>query len=277
MADIFARVMNLFGSEADYTTEDPVILLGEIAFADVNGAILGKVGDGVKKWSELEYTLGTIAVPLAGTDPTMPVTGQITFDSLALGKEYTIGIEEGLSIDNFVISASGGVNATSANIYVATNGLSWGFQADGLLIAPDIQYQTGDELALVNKQYVDDAVAGGVSGDFIPLTGNIGSGQPVSGRIEFYDSVLDLEYNLGIIEGFGFDCFVITGAGDNVVNCEIVIQSNSYLWKFEKNGRLFAPDVVYGPGDALALANKQFVDQLRQDCIDAGVAISAPT
>ena len=277
MADIFARVMNMFGSEADYVTEDPVILLGEIAFADVNGAILGKVGDGVKKWSELEYTLGTIAIPLTGTDPTMPVTGQIVFDSQTVGREYTVGIEEGLGIDNFVISASGGINASSANIYIATNNINWAFQSNGLVIGPDILYQAGDELALANKQYVDDTVAGGVSGSFIPLVGNIGSGQPVSGRIEYYSTLLDQEYNMGIVEGFGFDCFLITGSGDNVVNCEIAIQSNSYLWKFEKNGRLFAPDTIYGAGDSLALANKKFVDQLRQDCIDAGVAIPAVT
>ena len=53
MAESFARVKCIFGSEADWVANDIVLLAGEIAFADVSGDILGKVGDGTSLWSEL--------------------------------------------------------------------------------------------------------------------------------------------------------------------------------------------------------------------------------
>jgi hypothetical protein len=275
MADTFARVKHIYGTEADWAANDIVLLAGEIGFADVSGVILGKIGDGTSLFSELEYTLGTAAIPLAGTTPGYNVTGPVTWENASIGREFTIEIEEGNGIDNLVISASGGINASTASIYVETNGLSWQFSPDGKLFAPDILFTETDGLALVNKDYVDNTIAGGISSTYVPLIGNLG-GDPVTGRIEFYNATLDLEYNMGIIEGFGFDSFVITGAGTNVVDAEIVIQVNSYLYKFEKNGRLFIPDITYGAGDATAAATKAFVDQLRQDCIDAGLVIPAP-
>ena len=68
MADIYARVMNIYGSEADWSSNDIVLLQGEIGFANVGGIILGKVGDGVSAWSALEYTLGTAAILAARRD-----------------------------------------------------------------------------------------------------------------------------------------------------------------------------------------------------------------
>ena len=274
MPDIFARTKHIFGTEADWAANDIVLLAGEIGFADVSGTVLGKIGDGTSLFSELEYTVGTAAIPLAGTTPGNNVTGTVTWENAAIGREFSIGIETGLGIDNLVINASGGINAATASIYVATNGLSWEFSPEGKLFAPDVLFTETDDLALVNKAYVDTTVAGGVSATYVPLVGNLG-GDPVTGRIEFYNATLDLEYNMGIIEGFGFDAFVITGAGTNVVDAEIVVQVNSYLFKFEKNGRMYIPDITYGAGDDTAAATKKFVDQLRQDCIDAGLAIPA--
>ena len=51
MADSFARVKHIYGSEADFQANDIVLLAGEIAFTDVNGIILGKVGNGTSSWS----------------------------------------------------------------------------------------------------------------------------------------------------------------------------------------------------------------------------------
>ena len=274
MADIFARTMNILGSEADWASNDIVILQGEIAFADVGGVILGKVGDGVSTWSQLDYTIGTAAIPLAGTEAGMPVTGTITYNNATLDKTFTVGIEEGFSVDDFLIAASG-ANIATSNVWVSVNGNNWKFQNDGRLTGPDITYGAGDDLAMANRKYVDSAVAGGLSTDYIPL---VGTGvNPVTGQVSYYNANIDKEYQMGVVEGFGYDELVIQGTGTNVANCSIVLVSNGYVSKFENNGRLFLPAITYGAGDAQAAATKAFVDQLRQDCIDAGVAISAPT
>ena len=278
MADSFARVKHIYGSEADFQNNDIVLLAGEIAFTDVNGIILGKVGDGTSLWSALDYTLGAASVPLTGTLAGQPVTGQIHFDDIALGKTYSIGIENGNGVDNMIIqSTADGINQDAAQLWLKMSDVTWTFDNTGKVTAPDVLFDAGDDLKLVNKLYVDTAVAGGVSATYVPLAGNLGGAQPVTGRIEFYNSVIDKEYNMGIVDGFGLDEFVITGAGDNVVECSVIIQSNSYLFKFEKNGRLFIPDITYGVGDETAAATKKYVDSviatLRADLVAAGVAI----
>ena len=278
MADSFARVKHIYGSEADFQNNDIVLLAGEIAFTDVNGIILGKVGDGTSLWSELDYTLGAASIPLTGTVDGQPVTGTIHFEDIALGKTFSIGIENGFGVDNLVIqSTADGINQDAAQLWIKMSDVVWNFDNTGKVYGPDTLYTAEHDLALVNKLYVDTAIAGGISATYVPLAGNIGTGEPVTGRIEFYNAVLDKEYNIGIVDGFGLDESVISRGGDNVVECSVIIQSNSYLFKFEKNGRLFIPDITYGVGDETAAANKKYVDAavavLRADLIAAGVSI----
>ena len=275
MPDIFARVKHIYGSEADWAANDIVLLAGEIAFANVGGSIQGKVGNGVDTWSALPYTVGTAAVPLSGTIPGQQITGQLTFENVTIDKEFTVGIQPGGGIDDFMIQASGGTNVDVAKIYVKTDQGQWSFDPDGKITGPDVTYAPGDELKLANVQYVDDSVAGIVSANYIPLIGNEGTGFPVTGRIEFYNATIDKTYHVGIVEGVQ-NQFVIAGAGAEEATSDIIIQPNGYEFEFNVAGRLILPSISYGPTDSLAAVTKAFVDELRQDIIDAGVSIPAP-
>ena len=271
MALEFYRMLQLIGSAADWAANDLVIGNGELAFQDEAGVITGKVGNGTDVFSALLFTLSGASIPLAGTAVNEPVTGLIVYDQAAINKEFTVGIHEGDGIDDFQIEATG-LNFAAANMWISINSFNWIFQNDGRVTCPDIVYATpDDDLTLANTKYVDLAVAGGVNADFIPLSGTAGS--PVTGTIETQNVTIDKEYSLGIVEGFGFDNLVLASTGTNSINCSYIISMNAYNWWFTNNGRLSMPDIVYGAGDTLAAANKKFVDQLRQDCIDAGVAI----
>ena len=272
MADTYARVMNILGSEADWASNDIVILAGEIAFATVGGNVLGKIGDGTSLWSELEYSVGMAAIPLSGT--TDPVTGIIDFSSTALGKTVDIGMVEGGGVDDFQI-ATGGTNVSTSNVVITVNSITWKFTNSGRIAGPDITYASpADDLVMANKKYVDAAVSGGVSATYIPLVGNLG-GDPVTGFIKHYDVGIDKQFQYGILNGFGVDNFVVTGAGTNAANCSMLIAMNSYNYWFMNTGRLILPTITYTSADDNAAATKAFVDALRQDCINAGLAIPA--
>lgn len=59
MATTNARMAQLVGSVGDYSTNDIVLLSGEIGFEiQADGSIKGKVGDGVTPFSGLAYSLG---------------------------------------------------------------------------------------------------------------------------------------------------------------------------------------------------------------------------
>lgn len=278
MAESFARVKCIFGSEADWAANDIVLLAGEIAFADVGGDILGKVGDGTSLWSELAYSIGSGNIPLAGTVAGSEVTGTIHFDDIALGKTYSIGIENGNSVDNFIIrSTPDGINEATAEVWISASDLTWKFANDGKLTAPDVLFEAGDDLVLVNKGYVDSAVAGGVSADYIPLSGNLDAGAPVSGLIEHYNATLDQEYVFGIVEGLGVDGFAVSSSGSNLLDCTFTVIINGYQTKFDNAGRVQLPVITYGAGDEQAAASKAYVDSvivaLRADLVAAGVSI----
>jgi len=271
--DTYARVMNILGSEADWASNDIVILEGEIAFAVVPGSgILGKVGDGVSLWSELSYTVGMAAIPLSGTVD--PVTGIVQFSSTALGKTVNVGIVEGGGVDDFEIK-TGGVNIATSNVAITVNGISWTFTNAGFVEGPDSTYVSpANDLAFANMKYVDAAVAGAVGSSYLPLTGNAG-GTQFTGLIEFYSAVPDKQFSMGIIDGLGIDNFALGGIGTNAVNCSFAVIMNGYEYWFMNTGRLVMPDITYTGADDLAAANKKFVDALRQDCINAGLAIPA--
>ena len=255
----FYRMNQLIGSVADYAANDLVLGSGEIALAiQEGGEILGKIGDGSSKFSELEYVIGTSAIPLAGTEAGKPVTGIVTYANATINKEFTIGIVEGLGIDDFVIGASGG-NVAQSNIWVTIDSHNWTFRPDGRLVGPDVVYGAFDGLTYANKDYVDLAVSGGVSADYVPLAGT--NGVPVTGTIEWYNATVDKDYALGIVSGFGVDNLLLSASdATNKINCSFWIDMNDYIWKFENTGRLRMPDITYGVGDDLAAANKKYVD-----------------
>ena len=271
----FYRMNQLIGSEADWASSDLVIGLGEIALAVMDaGGIRGKIGDGSSKFSELDYVIGTASVPLTGTEDGQPITGNLIFENTNINREYVIGILEGLGVDNLVIGASGGNQAASA-IWVTINSNNWIFDNDGKLKGMDVTFDAGDDLTYVNKQYVDTAVAGGVSGSYIPLTGT--AGNKVTGRIQYRSDAINKDYTFGIIEGFGVDNLVLQSDGANALNCSYGISMNNYNYWFMNTGRLLIPDITYGVGDDLAAANKKYVDskivQLEAKLAAAGIAL----
>ena len=260
MSDIFYRTKNIFGSEADWASNDIVIAQGELAFCLFpNGDIQGKVGDGSSLFSQLEYSIGYPAVPLAGNDDTNPITGTLTFRNDALDKQILMGITTDFSVDDFVI-ASSGTNIANSNVYIAVNAMVWEFRNDGRLVGPTYTYGPADDLVLANKLYVDTAVAGGVSADFIPLVGT--GGTPVTGAIEFENVTINKAYGFGIIEGSGVDNLAIYATGANLVNTSFLISMNTYNYSFMNTGRLLLPDITFGVGDELAAVNKQYVDSV---------------
>lgn len=55
---IKTRIQNHYDTEANWTANDPVLLEGEVVYtSDEEKYGQYKVGDGVKKWSELEYSV----------------------------------------------------------------------------------------------------------------------------------------------------------------------------------------------------------------------------
>lgn len=270
MALEYYRMLQLIGTPADWSANDIVIGSGEIAFQNDAGVITGKIGNGVDVFSALPFSISGASIPLAGTTVDEPVTGMIVHEQTAVNKEFAVGIKEGSGVDDFIIEATG-ANVVGSNVWISINSNDWIFQNDGFITAPDVTYTVAQDLTLANKKYVDAAVAGGVSGDFIPLAGT--GVQPVTGIIGFENVTVDKEYNFGIFDTLGFEDLILSSTGTNSINCNFGIIMNSYSWLFNNDGRLVMPDIVYGTTDSLVAANKKFVDQLRQDCIDAGVAI----
>lgn len=271
MATTLSRMYQLIGSAADWAANDIVLGNGEIGFSiQVGGEIWGKIGDGVSTFSALEYVLGNPGIPLSGTEVGKPVTAPIEFDDGVFFRNFTVG-QDAVTGD-LTIEATGADEANSS-LHISINSVVWSFAPDGKLTAPGVVLDPGDTEVLVTKDYVDTLVLGGISSDFIPLVGTGAS--PVTGIIGFNNATLEKDYNFGILEGFSVDNLLLTSTGVNFDTCSFVINMNDYLWWFMNTGRLIMPDITYASGDSLAAANKKFVDELRQDCIDAGLAIPA--
>jgi len=279
MALEYYRMLQLIGTPADWSANDIVIGSGEIAFQNDAGVITGKIGNGVDVFSALPFSISGASIPLAGTTVDEPVTGMIVHEQTAVNKEFAVGIKEGSGVDDFIIEATG-ANVVGSNVWISINSNDWIFQNDGFITAPDVTYTVAQDLTLANKKYVDAAVAGGVSGDFIPLAGT--GVQPVTGIIGFENVTVDKEYNFGIFDTLGFEDLILSSTGTNSINCNFGIIMNSYSWLFNNDGRLVMPDIVYGTTDSLVAANKKYVDAtavarldaLRAELISLGVAVN---
>jgi len=269
------RMNQIIGSEADWANNNLVLGEGEIALSiQADGQVLGKIGDGASPFSALDFTIGVRGIPLEGTDTDAPVTGLLVFKNDTVNKQYTFGILEGFSTDDMIL-ASTGANVANSTFRVSINSLTWSFGPTGRLTGPDIVYGAGDTLVYANKKYVDAAVAGGVAGTYLPLSGNPST--PMSGAIYSSNSTLNKQYTTGIIAGSGIDNYTISATGANKINCSFLINMNDYLWWFRNTGRLELPDIVYGAGDTLAATNKKYVDAalavLRAEIVAAGVVL----
>jgi|GEM_PF-2543588 len=64
-----ARVKNLIQTEAEWLAEDPVILDGEVAYVRFGNFVNTKAGDGVKRFSQLQYNLEKPAQPVGVLKP----------------------------------------------------------------------------------------------------------------------------------------------------------------------------------------------------------------
>lgn len=74
-----ARIAHTSGTEAQWTTANPVLLKGEIGLVDGTSPAKFKVGDGVKKWSELAWgSVTTLAQLAADATHRLVTDAQIT-------------------------------------------------------------------------------------------------------------------------------------------------------------------------------------------------------
>lgn len=74
-----ARIAHTSGTEAQWTTANPVLLKGEIGFVEGTSPAKFKIGDGVKKWSELGWgNVATLAQLAADATHRLVTDAQIT-------------------------------------------------------------------------------------------------------------------------------------------------------------------------------------------------------
>ena len=60
-----ARIAHTTGTEAEWTTANPVLLKGEVGFVEGTSPVKFKVGDGTKTWSALGWGQPTTLAQLA--------------------------------------------------------------------------------------------------------------------------------------------------------------------------------------------------------------------
>ena len=274
MAIEYYRMQQLVGTAADWSANDVVLANGEIAFQNDSGVLRGKIGNGSDAFSALPFVIEGANIPLAGT--TDPVTGLIEFDDGIYFRNFTLGQDPA---DGNLTFLATGSDAANSSMVVSINTAVWSFDPTGHLVAPNVVYEPTDNAALTTKDYVDGVVAGGLSSSYIPLAGTT---DPITGFIEWDDTTLDKQYNLGILNGAGVDNLILSSINANAISCSFVVNMNNYFYTFANTGRLLIPDITYGVDDDLAAANKKYVDAqavtrldaLRAELISLGVAVN---
>lgn len=106
MATELARMQQLFGTTADWAANDIVLGSGELGLElDTDGRVSGKVGDGVKTYSNLDYCMGIKAHVDLVTDQT--VSGVKTFKDTILIENQDNAVWAGQLYSNNFFPISG--------------------------------------------------------------------------------------------------------------------------------------------------------------------------
>jgi len=146
------------GSSSEWSTANPVLATGEIGYDTTANKF--KIGDGVKTWSLLSYTDGTVnngyAFPskvtlpasttssaslnvINGTAPTSPVTGDLWASSGSLLYQSSIGLSTIAYLSSNISGTAVGISGTQTQkfVYAAPNA-SNGVASFRALLASDI-------------------------------------------------------------------------------------------------------------------------------------------
>ena len=84
----------------------------------------------------------------------------LDFESTALNKTYSFGIDEVFGANNLILTGTG-PNVANTAFWIQINGYDFKYGTSGKLTLPDVVLGAGDENVAVTKDYVDTAVIGG--------------------------------------------------------------------------------------------------------------------
>lgn len=116
-----ARVKNKRDTSANWTTNDPVLLNGEIIIVDTaSGEVRYKVGDGVKKYSQLPFTDEAINTLIATKATDSEVVHKAGTETVSGKKDFTGGVTA-KSSGNAVLNI-GGIATDTDYIYMYVSG-----------------------------------------------------------------------------------------------------------------------------------------------------------
>lgn len=133
MTEVKTRIKQKRDTSANWTAADPVLLNGEVIIVDTaNGSVRKKVGDGIKKYSQLPFDDEELLSAIAAKgDPSSAVNATLTASGWINGAQ-ALNISGLSATRNGSIGLSQG--ATDAQITAARNaGLFVGAQAEGVL------------------------------------------------------------------------------------------------------------------------------------------------
>lgn len=244
MADTFARMRQLIGTTADWAANDLVIGLGEFALETIGATTRLKVGDGIKKFSELAYfDPGIFDYVLASGDT---MTGPLIVPELSVTGPATVS--NGVTVTGGNSSFAGPVNLGAAATAAHPGSLS------------------DDDNSVPTTHWVQQQVGGIITGLELKGTWNAatntpplasgGAGVPTPERGDFYLVSVSGSTNLDGISTWN--------AGDSVV-------FNGVSWQRVPQ-TLFDTQIIaalgYTPADEADLAALDAA-VIKKDIIDA--------
>ena len=116
-----ARVQNKRDTSANWTSNDPVLLNGEIIIVDTaSGEVRYKVGDGVKKYSQLTFTDEAINTLIATKATDSEVVHKAGIEKVSGKKDFTGGVTA-KSSGNAILNI-GGIATDTDYIYMYVSG-----------------------------------------------------------------------------------------------------------------------------------------------------------
>lgn len=137
METINARVMNRYGTESEWLLSDPVLLKGEIALVTFGEIVRFKIGDGIKKFSQIIYNENPTnlkGLALAATNPGTPTDPEVYFATP--GVTYTNFKDQSNASITIPTEVAGKPVLTA---YLIFNGTYWSADYTGV----DIEFEIG--------------------------------------------------------------------------------------------------------------------------------------